>query len=115
MRICIVSAGPYDAILPFCRPIRRSGSASATALRSKALDLAAELKKRLKLPRGSRFCWMRGRYIGRGRQRGIRLPPRPENAAVSLTINDATMTSDQSPHTARQAPRPPARLGNPSA
>ena len=30
----------------------------------------------------------------------------PEGTAMTLTINDATMTSDQTPHTARQAPGP---------
>ncbi len=30
--------------------------------------------------------------------------PDPEDTAMTLTINDTTMTSDQTPHTARQAP-----------
>ena len=33
--------------------------------------------------------------------------PHPEVTAMTLTINDATMTSDQTPHTARHAPGRP--------
>jgi hypothetical protein len=47
-----------------------------------------------------------------GRQtRTVRLKtnPDPEVATMTLTINDTTMTSDQTTHTARQAPGPQPR------